>query len=112
MRTRVRGNDAPRVDHLIENQHVSRTLEQLNQIVVSAGQHWGAGVEPYYAALGQVPVLRTGITLSRLCEGGLRLFPLGRERRKFSIRRIHNQGTLPRGDDLCSPVYPELIVCA
>ena len=110
MWTSVHRDDTRRVDHLSEKPHVSRSLEQLNVIVVRTGHHWWSGVEPQYAALAQTSVLRTGVSVSGFHESGLLLFPLGRVGRKPSIRRVHNQRRSPGPDDLCSLIQPELIV--
>jgi hypothetical protein len=44
MRTPIQGDDAELVDHLVENRHVFRSLEQLNIVVVRAWSDWRSGV--------------------------------------------------------------------
>src|SRR5438132_14262712 len=60
MRTVVHGDDASVVDHLVENDHVSRSLEQLNIVVVLTRDHWRSRIESQDATLSDVTVLRSG----------------------------------------------------
>src|SRR5262245_226331 len=60
MRTPVQRDHTSVVDHLVENHHVSGSLEKLNDIVIGTWKHRGSGVASQDTTLPQVSVLRPG----------------------------------------------------
>ena len=98
--------------HLVENRHVARPLEHLDEVVVRAGQHRRSRVESQDAPLVHVPVLRTGVTASRFLAGRHPRLPLARVRRKATGRRIDDQRRASRASDPRAAGEPELVVAA
>ena len=58
MRPPVQGDDARIVGHLIENRHVTRSLEMLHIVVVGTWTHWRSGVGPHDTTRAYAAVLR------------------------------------------------------
>src|SRR5438067_10136929 len=112
MRLPVEWDDANVVDHLDENRHVTGRLQNLIVVVVAGGNHWRSCGRPQDASLGERPVLwAVGRALSPARGAGVREpLPLGCESGNFAVGWIDNQRCLPRPDDLCPTVVPELIV--
>ncbi len=117
MRTAVERYDARVMDHLVENHHVSRRLEELHEVGVHEGDHGRPGVRPQDAPLEQTAVLRT-VGAFRERHSLLERTVLGprvtrrrvrRQRRNPPIRWIHDQRRALVLGDLRRPVKPEVI---
>src|SRR2546425_10586481 len=105
MCTAVERDDANIVNHLVENRHISRRLEDLNIIVVSARMDWGTRIEAQDTPLGQPSIL--GAVCAAPPARSLAPF---RRIRNASIRRIHNQRRALAWNHLGSSVKPVTVV--
>ena len=107
MRTAAQINNAGAVDHLVEDEDVSRRLDQLDVVVVRARHHRRPGVESEDAALGE----RTLFGIVEMVPAFLDpLLRRGRQRRDAAVGRIDHQRGL-RGDP-GPEVPPEIVVGA
>ena len=105
MRPSIQRDDANRVNHLVEQGHVLRRLEDLHVVVVSARQHRWAGVQAKQAPRCQADVLpRTGgAGRPRRAAGGGLLLRRRRERRHTPVCRHDDQRRAGPGRDLRPP---------
>src|SRR5438128_367222 len=114
MRPSVQGNDTSVVNHLNENDHVFRRLDDLIIIVVIARNHWARqAIARHDATLDQRPILRgvvLAVSASSLCKGVRSLLALWRKGGNSPIRRIDNQRRSFGANDLGPKVPPESIV--
>src|SRR5262245_515886 len=112
MRPSIHRDDTSVVDLLVENNDVSRSLDQLKVIVVAGGSHWRSAVRSQDTTLRQRAVFRPfGRSPISLIEGGHSLLSLRRQRRNFPIRWIYNKRSTSGLADLCSPIPPKLVIC-
>src|SRR5205809_6770174 len=112
----VERNAAMFVDHLVENRHISSSLDNLHLVVVRA-RHYGQRACRQNAALRKRPVfvrVRTGpskLGFPVLGVAGLSmLLPPRPQGRTPAVGWIYNQRRAPGSDNRVSPVVPELVV--
>jgi hypothetical protein len=79
------------VHHLVDDDHVSRALEDLHEIVVGPRHHRWTRVESHDAAFGQRQILRSVATLARVISRFLDRLRLGRQWWNSAIGRIDDQ---------------------
>ena len=112
MRPAVQRDDAGIVDHLGMDDDESRALEDLIVVVIGLRKHH-VGNAPSDASFPQVSILRiVGGTarLPRLRPRGLALLGFSGQRGHSAVRRVHDEGRPPGGDDARSAVPPEIVI--
>src|ERR1700730_16063767 len=117
MRTSVERNDPRIVYHLVDDRDISRSLEQLDIVVVGARRHRRSGIEAEDAALRQRPVFmgvgvgpaKVGV-VARGRNEVRSLLSFGRHRGKPAIGRVDDQRRALRSYDLVAAIPPELVV--
>src|SRR5215467_13887891 len=117
MRTSVERNDPRIVDHLVDDRDISRSLEQLDIVVVGARGQRRSGIKTEDATLRQRPVFirvgvgpaKVGVVAPRRNE--VRSFlSFGRHGGISAIGRVDDQRRALRPYDLVAAVPPELVV--
>jgi hypothetical protein len=91
MWTSIEWDDASVVHHLGVDRDVVARLEQLDVLVVPAGDDRGTGVEPEDAPLLHGKVLGVGGCSASRVALGLSLFSSRRPRRNLPVGRIHDE---------------------
>jgi hypothetical protein len=105
--------DSRVVHHLVQDDHVVGSLEELHVVVVGARVHRGTGVEAKDAALEGAAVLRAVRIAAKggaACGGAV---PRGRrQRRQAAVGRIDEERRPQVAGELPAVVPPEVVVAA